>query len=273
KYTNLETDDDTIVARYRISGDPNVAAPDSAQVVLFIEQPANNHNGGQLQFGPDGYLYVGMGDGGKGNDPWNNAENLIVLLGKLLRLDVRGRETYTIPSDNPFVDSEDYRPEIWAYGLRNPWRFSFDRLTGDLFIADVGQDKWEEVDFQPANSTGGEHYGWDTLEAAHCFEPANDCNTAGKIMPVAEYGHRKGCSITGGYVYRGQKYPTLYGVYFFGDFCSGKIWGLQQDDAGSWQMELLLDADLAIASFGEDEAGELYVLDLGGEIYRLTVRE
>lgn len=263
---------DTVVARYRLTADPDRADPTSEQVILRIPQPAANHNGGQLQFGPDGYLYVGMGDGGAAGDPWDNAENLQVLLGKMLRLDVQPRRdpgfTYAIPPDNPFVDRG--AGEIWAYGLRNPWRFSFDRLTGDLYIADVGQNRWEEVHVVPAGSLGGQHFGWDTLEGSHCFEPPRDCDPTGKVLPVAEYGHDLGCSITGGYVYRGGRYPALWGMYLFGDFCSGLIWGLYQDEQGLWQTRQLLAARVNIASFGEDEAGELYVLDLGGEVYRVV---
>lgn len=263
---------DTVVARYRLSADPDRADPASEQVILRIAQPAANHNGGQLQFGPDGYLYVGMGDGGAAGDPWDNAENLQVLLGKLLRLDVRPRNepgfTYAIPPDNPFVGRG--AGEIWAYGLRNPWRFSFDRLTGDLYIADVGQNRWEEVNVVPAGSLGGQHFGWDTLEGSHCFEPPRDCDPTGKVLPVAEYGHDLGCSITGGYVYRGERYPNLRGMYLFGDFCSGLIWGLFRNHEDAWETRQLLASRVNIASFGEDEAGELYVLDLGGEVYRVV---
>ncbi len=268
-YTARAGDGDTVVARYRVSTDPNVADPTSAETVLVIDQPAANHNGGQLQFGPDGYLYIGTGDGGRAGDPWDNAENLGVLLGKMLRIDVKGTPTYTVPADNPFVGQAGVRPEIWAYGLRNPWRFSFDRQTGDLYIADVGQGKWEEVHVQPASSRGGEHYGWDTMEGAHCFEPETGCDMSGKELPVVEYDHSLGCSITGGYVYRGSQYPQLAGTYFFADFCSGRIWGLRPEN-GTWRAAELLSTSYNIASFGEDEAGELYVVDLNGAILRIT---
>src|SRR5262249_49835320 len=227
-------------------------------------------NGGMLAFGPDGYLYVGLGDGGSAGDPWGNAQNRSVLLGKLLRLKVDGDEPYTIPADNPWPHGEDQaRPEIWAYGLRNPWRFSFDRATGDLYIADVGQNAYEEIDFQPAGSTGGQNYGWNIREAAHCFQ-ADSCQTSGLVEPISEYAHDQGCSIIGGYVYRGAAFPALQGLYIFGDYCSGRIWSLSRNTAGQWQQRKLLDSRLSISSFGEDAAGELYVVDLGGAIYRVT---
>jgi glucose/arabinose dehydrogenase len=251
----------TVVSRFRLmETDPPQGDPVSEQKLLEIPQPAANHNGGQLQFGPDGYLYIGTGDGGRAGDPWNNAQNPQALLGKMLRIDVAGRDEYRIPSDNPFLDWPDVRSEIWALGLRNPWRFSFDRASGDLYIADVGQNAYEEIDFQPAQSTGGENYGWNIVEGNHCFKPADDCDSTGLIPPVAEYDHSLGCSITGGYVYRGARYPSLSGLYLFGDYCSGRIWGLGRAASGEWKMALLLDTDIAISSFGEDAAGELYVL-------------
>lgn len=261
----------TVIERYQVSaGDANVADPTSAETVLTIDQPATNHNGGQLHFGPDGYLYVGTGDGGGSGDPNENAENLNTLLGKMLRLDVTGEATYTIPSDNPFVEVPSARGEIWAYGLRNPWRFSFDRQSGDLYIADVGQNGWEEVNFQPADSAGGEHYGWDTMEGAHCYEPPSGCDTSGKVLPVTEYDHDLGHSVTGGYVYRGATYPTIAGRYFFADFGTGRIWGLTRNGT-TWERTEHLNTDLNISSFGEDEDGELYVLDIGGDVYRLGI--
>jgi glucose/arabinose dehydrogenase len=263
---------DTVVARYRLlESDPRQADPTSEQKILQIEQPARNHNGGQLQFGPDGYLYIGTGDGGQAGDPWGNAQNPGVLLGKMLRINVMGTDTYTVPADNPFLDWPDARPEIRALGLRNPWRFAFDRATGDLYIADVGQNLYEEVDFQSANSAGGENYGWDVMEGNHCFEPAANCDPGGLVLPIAEYDHTQGCSITGGYVYRGTRYPQMAGIYFFGDFCSGTIWGLRQEASGEWAMALLLKANVTISSFGEDAAGEIYVVGYGdGTIYHLV---
>jgi glucose/arabinose dehydrogenase len=271
-YTDL--DGNTVVARYRLGQqDPPVADPASEQVLLQIDQPAANHNGGQLQFGPGGYLYIGVGDGGRAGDPWGNAQNPDVLLGKLLRIDVAGGDAYRIPPDNPFVDQSNVRPEIWALGLRNPWRFSFDALTQDLYIADVGQNTYEEVDFQPSGSGGGGNYGWDVMEGRHCFEPASGCDTTGLVLPVAEYDHSLGCSVTGGYVYRGSRYPALDGVYFFGDYCSGRIWGLRRQDGGDWQMALLLETGVTISSFGADAGEELYVLGYGdGMLYRLTAQ-
>ena len=263
---------DTVIARYRLLDEnPLQGDPTSEQKLLKIPQPADNHNGGQLQFGPDGYLYIGTGDGGRGGDPWGNAQNPKVLLGKMLRIDVVESDTYRIPQDNPFLDQTNVRSEIWALGLRNPWRFSFDRATGDLYIADVGQGSFEEVHFQPAYSTGGENYGWDILEGQHCFEPTRGCDSTGLITPVVEYTHDQGCSITGGYVYRGGRYPEMNGVYFFGDFCTGLIWGMRQAPSGAWESALLLDTDVTISSFGQDAAGEIYVLGFGdGTIYQLA---
>jgi glucose/arabinose dehydrogenase len=263
---------DTVVARYGLmGGDPSQADPGSEQIILQIEQPAANHNGGQIKFGPDRNLYIGTGDGGSAGDPWGNAQNPNELLGKILRIDVTGIDIYQVPGDNPFLDQPDVRPEIWATGLRNPWRFSFDRATGDLFIADVGQNLFEEVDFQPAASPGGENYGWDTMEGSQCFEPASSCDSGGLVPPVAEYDHGQGCSITGGYVYRGTRFPQMEGVYFFGDFCSGNIWGLRQVAPGEWEIALLLDTDMNISSFGEDVDGEIYVVSYSeGIIYHLN---
>jgi glucose/arabinose dehydrogenase len=258
---------DTAVVRYAVSAeDSNRADPQSAQIVLQVEQPYSNHNGGGIAFGPDGYLYIGMGDGGSAGDPQGNGQSLTTLLGKMLRLD--GGEPYAIPPDNPFAGRSPARPEIWAYGLRNPWRFSFDRATGDLYIADVGQNAYEEVNFQPADSAGGENYGWDVMEGLHPFEgQLSDALT----MPVAEYAQSEGgCSITGGYVYRGEALPELQGVYFFGDYCSGLIWTLHRTADGAWERALFMSTGLNISSFGEDEAGELYVVDHGGAVYQLT---
>lgn len=262
----------TIVAGYQVSeGDPNRANPDSEQVLLRIAQPYGNHNGGQLQFGPDGYLYIGMGDGGSGGDPLNNGQNPSTLLGALLRIAVEEGGQYSIPQDNPFAGSAENRGEIWAFGLRNPWRFSFDRKNGDLYIADVGQNQFEEVNYQPSTSQGGENYGWNVLEGTQCFLQAG-CDTKGHTMPVVDYGRQGGnCSVSGGYVYRGQEYPDLLGNYFYGDYCSGVIWSLFHQPDGSWQTNEVLQSGLNISSFGEDVAGEIYVLDLsGGAVYLLA---
>jgi hypothetical protein len=272
-YTN--TSGDTVIARYSVSQDPNVADPNSGTILLTVTQPFANHNGGQLQFGPDRYLYIGMGDGGSGGDPLDNAQNLEALLGKILRIDIDGAFPYAIPGDNPFVGREGARKEIWARGLRNPWRFSFDRLTGDLLIADVGQNTWEEVNYQAAGSKGGENYGWRLMEGNHCFNPPSNCNTGALSLPVIEYAHGSndslGCSITGGYRYRGTKNHGLRGVYFYGDFCTGRIWGASQHPGGEWTTTELLVTSLSISTFGEDEVGELYIANYSpGEIYRIV---
>jgi uncharacterized protein (TIGR03437 family) len=265
-YTDLNGN--TVIARYRVSPDPDVADPSSETVLMNIAQPFPNHNGGQLRFGPDGYLYVGMGDGGSAGDPRNNGQNRAALLGKLLRLDVESvPDQVRIPPDNPFANTPGARPEIWALGLRNPWRFSFDRATGDLWIADVGQDSFEEVNFQPAASRGGENYGWNAMEGMHCY--LANCNQQGLTMPVAEYPHGQECSITGGFVYRGRVSPGLRGTYIYGDFCSGRIWGVERAGAG-WRNRLLLASGFGITTFGEDEAGEIYVASFEDEsIYHL----
>jgi glucose/arabinose dehydrogenase len=188
----------------------------------------------------------------------------------MLRLDVSGADTYNIPRDNPFAGRSDVRPEIWALGLRNPWRFSFDRTTGDLYIADVGQNRYEEVHWQPAGSLGGENYGWDVMEGNHCFEPEAGCDPGGLVRPIAEYDHTRGCSITGGYVYRGTRYPQMCGIYLFGDFCSGRIWGLRREPSGEWEMTLLLETGINISSFSQDAAGEIYVVGYSdGVVYHL----
>lgn len=274
---------DTVVSRFRVSdADPNQADPDSEVVIFTISQPFRNHNGGQLAFGPDGYLYIGMGDGGGGGDPHQRAQDPGDLLGKLLRIDVEGDgcvsappgdPNYCIPSSNPFVDNPDVRDEIWALGLRNPWRFSFDRQTGDLFLADVGQGQMEEVDFQLAGSSGGENYGWDILEGTQCHEPDEVCTPpANYNPPVAVYRHDQGCSVTGGYIYRGSRFSSLQGIYFYSDFCSGNIWGLKNQDG--WQSQLLASPGFSITTFGEDESGSLYIADYGnGTIYRIETAE
>jgi len=264
----------TVIARYLVSGDPNLADPGSGTVLLTIDQPEANHNGGQLQFGPDGYLYVGMGDGGGAGDRHGtigNGQDLDALLGKMLRIDVDGGETYTIPPSNPYVGRTDARPEIWAFGIRNPWRFSFDRATGDLYTADVGQGQYEEVNFQPASSSGGENYGWRIMEGSHCYDPREGCDQTGLTPPIAEYGREGGCSVTGGYVYRGSLYPWLDGVYFFADYCSGNVWSLERDASGQWNMTGQTRVNFNVSSFGEDEAGEVYLVGHDdGTIYRLT---
>jgi glucose/arabinose dehydrogenase len=262
---------DTVVARYQVSDNPDVADPTSATTVLNQSQPYVNHNGGQLVFGPDGYLYIGLGDGGAANDPRNNGQSLNTWLGKIIRIDVNNAQPYGVPADNPFVGHDQALFEIWSYGWRNPWRISFDRATGDMYIGDVGQNQYEEVDVELADTPGGQNYGWRIMEGAHCFE-SDSCDPAGQglVMPVAEYDHSQGCSITGGYVYRGSQSPSLAGIYFYGDYCSGLIWGLRRQADGDWEQALLLQSGHTISSFGEDEAGELYLLNHNtGEVFQL----
>ena len=261
----------TVVSRIRLSSDPDSADPATEEVLLTTAQPFGNHNGGQMQFGPDGYLYIGLGDGGSGGDPLKKAQDLTSLLGKILRIDVEsGAEPYGTPSDNPFVNDPSAASEIWALGLRNPWRFSFDRTTGDLYIGDVGQSSREEVNVQAAGSPGGENYGWSIMEGTGCFGNPS-CDTTGISLPVVEYDHSEGeCSVTGGSVYRGDAFPAMRGIYLYGDFCSGRIWGLQRQGA-FWENVFLLDSPYLISTFGEDEAGSLYLADYAsGDIYRIT---
>jgi glucose/arabinose dehydrogenase len=271
-YTNA-SGDPTISRFVVVPSSPDVADASSEQVLLTVPHPGQaNHNGGQLAFGPDGYLYAGVGDGGGAGDTNNNAQNLGSLLGKILRMDVVGQATYAIPPSNPFAGSSSSspRPEIWAYGLRNPWRFSFDRKTGDLFIGDVGQDAWEEVDVQSAGDKGGENYGWHITEGNHCFNPATGCSFSGIVPPVAEYSHASGCSITGGFVYRGLDFARLAGIYFYADYCSGRVWGLRRNATG-WETQELLKPGFAFTSFGESDAGEVYAVDgTSGTLYRLV---
>jgi glucose/arabinose dehydrogenase len=256
-----DTSGNTIISRYTAKPDRKSADPSSAKILLKIEQPYANHNGGQLVFGPDGFLYIGMGDGGSGGDPQNRAQNMAEWLGKMLRIDVSG-EAYTIPESNPFVKTSGARGEIWAYGLRNPWRFSFDRKTGDLWIGDVGQNKLEEIDFQSASSKGGENYGWRLKEANQCFNPSDGCNSSGLVEPVFQYSHSEGQSVTGGYVYRGKKISEWLGKYIFADFASGKLWATARAGKG-FKTSAVMMLNKQPSSFGEDEAGELYVADYG----------
>jgi glucose/arabinose dehydrogenase len=273
-YTGL--DSTNVFARFEVSAeDPNIADADSERVLISVADPYRNHNGGLVAFGPDGYLYAGLGDGGSGGDPEENAQDVSVLLGKILRLDVSGdfdsdEPAYRIPDDNPFVNQDGAAPEIWAYGFRNPWRFSFDREYGDLYIGDVGQNAWEEINFQPADSTGGENYGWNLLEGTHCYPEGADCDPEGTVLPVAEYGHDLGYSVTGGYVYRGESAFDLVGVYIFADYGSGNVWGLARDGSGAWQTSEPVETDLRVSSFSEDASGELYVTSFDGTVYRVV---
>jgi glucose/arabinose dehydrogenase len=254
---------DTVIARYRVTGDPNVADPSSETVLLRADQPYGNHNGGGLAFGPDGYLYIGLGDGGSGGDPFGNGQKLDTFLGKILRLDVDSAEPYAIPADNPFEN------EIWAYGLRNPWRISFDSLTSDLYIGDVGQNQWEEIDFVAAGTPGGMNFGWNYLEGTHPYEGSPPQN-AQLVPPVAEYDHSQGCSVTGGYVYRGMM-SQWNGIYLYGDYCTGTVWGLIRSGEG-WQNQALFGAVGNITSFGQDALGEVYILTDEGKVFRLAAR-
>ncbi|HSQ26812.1 MAG TPA: PQQ-dependent sugar dehydrogenase [Anaerolineales bacterium] len=265
-YTDLKGN--TVIARFSVdSGNPNRADPATEKSLLMVSQPYANHNGGMLAFGPDGYLYIGLGDGGSAGDPQGNGQSLNSLLGKILRLDIDEGDPYDIPGDNPFQDGQAL-PEIWAYGLRNPWRFSFDFITGNIFIADVGQNQWEEINYLPASATAGVNFGWNIYEASMPFnnqvpEPAT------LVFPVFEYDHTQGCSVTGGVVYRGNLISELSGVYLFGDFCSGNVWGLVRDSQNAWQGEILFENQGGITSFGVDEQGEVYLLLLSGQVNRL----
>ncbi len=265
-YTDLQGD--TVIARFSVDpGDPQRTDPATEKILLRVSQPYANHNGGMLAFGPDGYLYVGLGDGGSAGDPHGNGQSLDSLLGKILRLDIDQGDAYTIPVDNPYLQGEGL-PEIWAYGLRNPWRFSFDALNGDLYIADVGQNQWEEINYLPASDQAGKNFGWNFFEANMPYSgEASDPESM--VFPVFEYSHEDGCSVTGGMVYRGNQILELNGVYLFGDYCSGNVWGLVRDSDSSWQGELLFKNQGSITSFGEDSQGEIYMLLYSGQILRL----
>ncbi len=263
-YTDLNGN--TVIARFKVTADPNLADPASEKKLLGVQQPFANHNGGSVVFGPDGFLYLGLGDGGSAGDPYGNGQSTNTLLGKILRIDVEHGDPYAIPPGNPFANGGG-KPEIWAYGLRNPWRFSFDPATGDMYIGDVGQDTWEEIDYLPAGSPGGTNFGWNQMEGLH---PYKGSNSAAFTAPVINYSHAEGgCSVTGGYVYRGKALPAWDGVYFYGDYCSGKIWGLLKSGSG-WQSQHLFDTGLSISTFGVDESGELYLAWYGGGIYKLV---
>jgi glucose/arabinose dehydrogenase len=265
-YTNL--DGDTVIERFARAASGTTADLATGTVLLTIQQPASNHNGGLVLFGPDGMLYVGMGDGGGSSESSQQGDTL---LGKMLRLDVRG-DGHAVPPDNPFVSDPAVRDEVWALGLRNPWRFSFDRTTHDLWIGDVGAGRWEEVDVQPASSKGGENYGWPRMEGPDCG--ADPCDPSGYVLPVAGYRHGSGdCAVIGGYVYRGVQFPELEGTYLFGDECSGRIWALSAAEALSATAapRVVLESGLTLSSFGEDRTGELYLTDLsGGGVYQVV---
>jgi glucose/arabinose dehydrogenase len=267
---------DTAINEYRVTSNPDRVSTTTARRIITIDQPYANHNGGNLAFGPDGYLYIGMGDGGSGGDPGNRAQNVNSLLGKMLRININGTSgsrQYRIPSSNPWVGRTG-RDEIWARGLRNPWRWSFDRTTGYLWIGDVGQARYEEIDRSTKGTHGagwGVNYGWRVMEGRHCYVPSSGCNTSGKTLPLVEYSHDYGCSVTGGFVYRGSAYPMLRGGYFFADYCSGAIWTVSAVATSPARRTFLLDTNMNISSFGESQSGELYLVDhSGGGVYRVV---
>jgi glucose/arabinose dehydrogenase len=265
-YTDVKGN--TVIARYKVSSDPEKADPNSASIILTINQPYPDHNGGEIAFGPDGYLYIGMGDGGNPDDPLRNGQNMDTLLAKILRIDINGTP-YKVPPDNPFINDSAAKPEIWATGLRNPWRFSFDRQTGDLYIGDVGQWDYEEVDFQPAGQ-GGQNYGWSAYQGMHeHIKQTIPVDDSALTLPILEYAHTEGCSITGGFVYRGVALPAMNGVYLYGDYCAGRVWAAIHAADGTWQNYLWMQTSHIIASFGQDDAGELYLVDYKGGVYKL----
>jgi len=271
-YLNYTGPEGTVISEYKISSeDTEKADPESEKIILAFSQPYSNHNGGQLAFGPDGYLYIGTGDGGSAGDPGDNGQNRETFLGNILRIDVDGSQdglAYSIPGDNPFFNNDQgFLQEIFAYGLRNPWRFSFDPASGRLWAADVGQDQIEEIDIIEK----GKNYGWNIMEGSRCFEPPSDCDARGLVLPVYEYDHSQGSSITGGYVYHGESLPVLKGIYVYADFVSGNIWGLSYTPEETVRNFILAETDLNISSFGLDENNELYFTAFDGNIYQLAV--
>jgi hypothetical protein len=269
---------DTHISEFRATPTSDAADPNSERLMLFVPQPFANHNGGGLAFGNDGKLYAGLGDGGSGGDPFRNGQNLATPLGKILRFDVdAGNQSapgFQVPPDNPFLSTPGAFPAIWAFGLRNPWRFSFDRSTGDLLIGDVGQNAVEEVDLGLVSRRGGENYGWNVTEGTHCFSPPAGCSTAGQTLPIVEYSHADGCSVTGGYVYRGCRMPGYQGTYFYGDYCTSLVRSFRLEngravDQRDWTSALSRGVD-AISSFGVDADGEIYIVDHTGEVYKIV---
>jgi glucose/arabinose dehydrogenase len=263
---------DTVVSSWSVSSNGDVADDGSEKILLHVAQPFPNHNGGALQFGPDGFLYISLGDGGSGGDPQGNGQNPEALLGKILRIDVdhpSGDRAYGIPANNPFATKDGTRPEIWVTGMRNPWRMSFDRATGDFWIGDVGQGSFEEIDVVRAGSGGGQNFGWNTTEGFHCFR-TDDCDQDGLTPPVTEYGHEGNCSVTGGYVYRGREHPELAGGYVFADYCSGRFWAIDSRETEVREPQVVLERGRSISSFGEDANGELYVTDHTGSLLRVN---
>ena len=281
----------TIISRFNVEN--NLAKKESEKILLKLKQPYMNHNGGFLEFGPDGYLYISIGDGGSAGDPENRAQDLTNLFGTIIRIDVNGQDSYTIPEDNPFYNKENIKSEIWHYGLRNVWRFSFDSENGDMYMGDVGQNEWEEINFQPNDHSGGINFGWNILEGNHCYgEDNKDCNSSNTVLPIFEYPNdanyaktivgwdqpdMHGCSVTGGYVYRGTNKPELYGRYFFGDYCTGKVWSMKNNSENidlinhtDELLESMNKSEFYLSSFGQDDNQELYLIDYSGDIYSIT---
>ncbi len=291
----IDNDGHTIVSEF-IAQSKYKADHNSERVLLKLEQPYGNHNGGHIEFGKDGYLYIAIGDGGAAGDPLDSGQDLTSLFGKVIRIDING-SPYSIPKSNPFYGIKNAREEIWAWGLRNVWRFSFDKKTGDIYYGDVGQNKWEEVNFEPASSSGGNNYGWRQMEASYCFEPKENCKRDGMVLPIIEYPNdayhpafalgRKnqlnveGCSVTGGYVYRGKKLKGFEGVYFFGDYCSGNIWSFKVIDGKANEFKNrteeinIADGEFTnyISSFGQDADGEIYIVDYNGAVYKIIAKK
>ncbi len=294
-YVNyVNKNDESIVSRFQVSSDQNIADPKSEYKLLSLPQPFGNHNGGHLTFGPmDGFLYIAFGDGGKSGDPYNHAQQLNNWFGKLLRIDVDNGTPYSIPNDNPFITTKNALPEIWCYGLRNPWRFSFDTQSGDLYIGDVGQNLWEEINWLPLSESSGANFGWKVMEGNHCYSPEENCNQDGLTLPIYEYPNNAnymkilmgfddhaatGCSVTGGYVYRGKAIPELMGRYIFGDYCTGRIWSFKKEigtisnfrDERKYFKTTRSSVPKFISSFGEDQMGEIFIVDYLGDIYKIV---
>ena len=287
-YVNKESY--SIISRFKING--KLGNPQSEEILIKLKQPYPNHNGGSIEFGPDGYLYIGFGDGGSSGDPENRAQNLSNLFGKILRIDVNTEKGYKVPIDNPFYNLDTAKKEIWSYGLRNPWRITFDKKTGDMYIGDVGQWDWEEINYQSSDNKGGLNFGWNILEGNHCYKEHKLCESKDLTFPIFEYPHDanylktligwtqkdvNGCSVTGGYVYRGKNKPKLYGRYFFGDYCTGKVWSLKNNNGNidikehtNELLETMNKKQFYLSSFGEDQEGELYLIDYSGDLYSIT---
>ena len=293
----VNKNDSTIISRFSVSDNPTIANKNSEKLIMKVAQPFGNHNGGHLTFGPkDGMLYIGLGDGGNAGDPYNNAQNKNTLLGSIIRIDIDNGDPYSIPKDNPFFGEKNKKQEIFCYGLRNPWRFSFDRLTNDLIIGDVGQNLWEEINYNSWEKSKGANFGWKIMEGLHCYDSEDFCDTIGLVLPVHEYPNNAaymkiligldekeatGCSVTGGYIYRGNENKSLWGNYIFGDYCTGRIWSFKLKDGKPVNFQNLstkirkhsTDFPKFISSFGVDNAGELYVVDYLGAIYKFISKK